>query len=602
MAGDQKLTERTEKNDSNVNDLVHIVRDNGSFGMKTGLLQNGVIAATTVGNAILKGGYSWTGTGLDYYVWVDSYIINSVAYNNPISDTVTLSAGHATLDRFDVFALQLSATEPPVPSIVVVEGTPSASPVEPSLDLTDQVKIGLRLVLATETVDTTTTVNLIYDENVEWTNTTLPSGASLTTATDPYSGTKNFLTPAADLDSVSWTDSGLTTFASGDSLIFAFRTVIQSNGGIQVKLINSSSGAYWLKSLTASDLKNFVINDTADLWYLGQIKFSEFQASSSATQYDRVEIAFKGTAQFELDKVEIQGDLTQSEPTIVASPFELIDEGNGEGIIVAGRIAANYGNVGDKAVDLSYSGTASETIGASGASSVVSGGEDNEASNIYCTVSGGDNNKATGRWATVGGGKDNEANNDSSVVAGGSSNRAERWAVVGGGSDNIAGSQSSVIGGGDDNITSSTITTIAGGNLNRANGFKSTISGGSNNTTEGDGSVVVGGEDNVSNGHYAITGGINSIANSYCETVFGSYPTDTVADSSSNFVATDRLFNLGNGTDAANKSDAITLYKNGGFTFHPVAEPTNPEAGMVYYDSTSNKLRCYNGTIWNDLF
>jgi len=282
--------------------------------------------------------------------------------------------------------------------------------------------------------------------------------------------------------------------------------------------------------------------------------------------------------------------------------FEVIDEGNGDGIVVAGRTAANYGNVGLNARDLSYSGTASETIGASGTSSVVSGGEDNEASNIYCTVSGGDNNKATGRWATVGGGKDNEANSDSSVVAGGSSNRAERWAVVGGGSDNIAGSQSSVIGGGDDNITSSTITTIAGGNLNRANGYKSTISGGSNNTTEGDSSVVVGGDHNVSNGYYAITGGRNSIANSYCETVFGIYPTDTVADSSSNFVATDRLFNLGNGTDAANKSDAITLYKNGGFTFHPVAEPTNPEAGMVYYDSTSNKLRCYNGTIWNDLF
>jgi hypothetical protein len=32
------------------------------------------------------------------------------------------------------------------------------------------------------------------------------------------------------------------------------------------------------------------------------------------------------------------------------------------------------------------------------------------------------------------------------------------------------------------------------------------------------------------------------------------------------------------------------------------APTTNVEAGDVYYDSTTNKLRCYNGTTWNDLF
>ena len=37
--------------------------------------------------------------------------------------------------------------------------------------------------------------------------------------------------------------------------------------------------------------------------------------------------------------------------------------------------------------------------------------------------------------------------------------------------------------------------------------------------------------------------------------------------------------------------------------FIPLASaPAGPEAGDVYYDSTTNKLRCYNGTIWNDLF
>jgi hypothetical protein len=40
----------------------------------------------------------------------------------------------------------------------------------------------------------------------------------------------------------------------------------------------------------------------------------------------------------------------------------------------------------------------------------------------------------------------------------------------------------------------------------------------------------------------------------------------------------------------------------GSVRFIPIATPSTAEAGDVYYDSTSNKLRCYNGTSWNDLF
>jgi hypothetical protein len=37
--------------------------------------------------------------------------------------------------------------------------------------------------------------------------------------------------------------------------------------------------------------------------------------------------------------------------------------------------------------------------------------------------------------------------------------------------------------------------------------------------------------------------------------------------------------------------------------FFPLAaDPAGAEAGDVYYNSTSNKLKCYNGTTWNDLF
>jgi hypothetical protein len=41
---------------------------------------------------------------------------------------------------------------------------------------------------------------------------------------------------------------------------------------------------------------------------------------------------------------------------------------------------------------------------------------------------------------------------------------------------------------------------------------------------------------------------------------------------------------------------------NGAFNFVPKTTPSTPSAGDTYYDSGTNKLRCYNGSTWNDLF
>ena len=38
----------------------------------------------------------------------------------------------------------------------------------------------------------------------------------------------------------------------------------------------------------------------------------------------------------------------------------------------------------------------------------------------------------------------------------------------------------------------------------------------------------------------------------------------------------------------------------GTFTFSPASEPTDPEPGLTYFDSGTNKLRTYDGTTWQD--
>jgi hypothetical protein len=34
----------------------------------------------------------------------------------------------------------------------------------------------------------------------------------------------------------------------------------------------------------------------------------------------------------------------------------------------------------------------------------------------------------------------------------------------------------------------------------------------------------------------------------------------------------------------------------------PTTVPSNPKKGYIYYDSSDDKLKCYDGTIWNNLF
>jgi hypothetical protein len=53
---------------------------------------------------------------------------------------------------------------------------------------------------------------------------------------------------------------------------------------------------------------------------------------------------------------------------------------------------------------------------------------------------------------------------------------------------------------------------------------------------------------------------------------------------------------------STNSVPRLTIKTNGSINYTPMATPASAVAGDVYYDSTSNKLRCYNGTSWNDLF
>ena len=88
------------------------------------------------------------------------------------------------------------------------------------------------------------------------------------------------------------------------------------------------------------------------------------------TTIAEVDLTNKGTGLQQLmNNVFTMQDIDET----VERPFETIDEGNGDGIVIRNRVAANYGNVGLEAIDMSISDSASTTKGATGTRSFAVG-------------------------------------------------------------------------------------------------------------------------------------------------------------------------------------------------------------------------------------
>ncbi len=122
-------------------------------------------------------------------------------------------------------------------------------------------------------------------------------------------------------------------------------------------------------------------------------------------------------------------------------------------------------------------------------------------------------------------------------------------------------------------------------------------------------STAIGGRNNVAKGNYScVDGGLNKEAASYAEHVVGCNNTTYTPVSANEFAHEDRIFVVGNGTSKENRSNAMVVYKNGNIDINgvmklkPTTEPATAQAGQVYFDVDSNKLRCYDGTTWHDLF
>jgi len=277
------------------------------------------------------------GANLDYYVSASKYIIAGRDYSTFVSDTITLSDGDGSFSRYDVIVVRVNnaLTSTPNVSIEVLEGTPGSTPLEESINLATDAKLSVKIILASATSDPTATSDIVYDDNAEWTNLEIPTGANLDYTTLPYYGTKSLYIPAVGSteDFASWDKGSLVTFNPDDNLTFALKETVSatySSPVINIKLINTATGSYYYKSIDKKLLYNYGYqSDQSDIWQLININLSEFQSSSrSATNYNKIEFGFTNTNILRLDWIHIQGGVPTEVPQTDVTFKSLTDSPN----------------------------------------------------------------------------------------------------------------------------------------------------------------------------------------------------------------------------------------------------------------------------------
>ena len=137
------------------------------------------------------------------------------------------------------------------------------------------------------------------------------------------------------------------------------------------------------------------------------------------------------------------------------------------------------------------------------------------------------------------------------------------YSVLIGGVGSSTSADFSAVVGGAFNVASEEFSTVIGGSGNSASGVYS-VAGGQGNTSSGEASATLGGFLNDASGDYSgIIWGRFNTAPSYGETVVGIHSTNYTPNNSAGFNGNDRIFTVGNGANIVNRSNAMTILKNG---------------------------------------
>jgi hypothetical protein len=265
------------------------------------------------GNRLISGGVSYV-SGLTFSISPLQYIIAGEIYSTSASTIVTLNSGDTVNDRIDVIAANNSGTT------LVIEGTPSANPEKPDLELSSQLEITFVSIPAnssTPNIANTIIYNEFLGPPTEWQfNTNNPTGINGNSSADSYIGSKSIsVTGVTGNYASNFTLSSSTVFDTSQftTIQFALKNRISNaaNTTIRLRFFNSSGLVNGGVIILPNDITYNNTNTTS--WQLISIPLWRFNLSSSLVS--AIEIAFRtaggGVANYYLDYFEfLQGFYT----------------------------------------------------------------------------------------------------------------------------------------------------------------------------------------------------------------------------------------------------------------------------------------------------
>ena len=345
------------------------------------------------------------------------------------------------------------------------------------------------------------------------------------------------------------TAMGANTTASG-----AFSTAM-GDGTIASGSRSTAMG----RSTTARDYGSLVIGQynssgssatSADSFSTANTAFVIGNGANAGSSSDAFKVMFNGDTYVSnslyLGGTEITSTATElnlltgatSLGTGILSP---VTENSNTGVRLSTAVAANHGDIGSNAVDLSYSNSASTTRGATGDSSTAMGDE-TTASGSASTAMGASTTASGSRSTAMG--TNTTASGTYSTAMGGYTTASAFYSTAMGGFTTASGTYSTAMGR----------TTTASGYASTAMGFETTASG-ENSTAMGGGTEA--------SGTYSTAMGKYTTASDYGSLVIGQYNSSgSSATSANSFSTANTAFVIGNGADSG-LSDAFSILFDG---------------------------------------
>ena len=268
-------------------------------------------------NKIYEGGIVSNAHDLVFDVTAARYRIGCLNYLSPF-DSVTLSNGDATFDRYDLIVLNDDG------EVEVIEGVPDANPVIPQFDPATQLQLTIIYVPAGATSPGSVTSTTIYDENTEWTtSSTAGPTTNFNNTVNPY-----HLVKSADIGT--WSTNKYITFTNGSVLdtddysVLTFavklKAALASTANIRVGLYLGTTAT--TNNITLGTAHGFVKTSTD--YQLINVPINSFVISSLADGlFDNLRVSFTGSGGgLYFDYARLQSGISNGSSTYMTDVYK----------------------------------------------------------------------------------------------------------------------------------------------------------------------------------------------------------------------------------------------------------------------------------------